>query len=348
MGQALSCSDPETRVDRAISESLRKEYKSLANSALRLVLLGPGSSGKSTIYKQAKIVYKGGFTEEERSLYKQVIHANCIDAVLLMIEFLRKNKEDLMTEDLRELSKPVLLADRASELTRELGERMAGIWKHPSIQYAYEERARFQLSDNAGYFLTHVTRVTAKMYIPTEEDVIRSRFRTSGIVETQVMIEGVRFDLIDVGGQRGERRKWIHLFQTVQAVLYVAAISEYDQVCAEDNTQNRLTEALVVFQDVCKRMPQTPIVLFLNKQDLLYEKMKEKKSPLSALFPEYTGGFEVKAAIRFIEGKFLERAGQRDIYVHLTSAVDTAVMRKVFHSVRDYIIRKSLTISSLV
>jgi hypothetical protein len=33
------------------------------------------------------------------------------------------------------------------------------------------------------------------------------------------------------GGQRNERRKWIHCFENVTAVIFVAALSEYDQVC---------------------------------------------------------------------------------------------------------------------
>ncbi|VDM59949.1 unnamed protein product [Angiostrongylus costaricensis] len=43
------------------------------------------------------------------------------------------------------------------------------------------------------------------------------------------------FRVYDVGGQRSERRKWIHCFDNVNAVIYVAAISEYDQVLKEDN-----------------------------------------------------------------------------------------------------------------
>ena len=39
----------------------------------------------------------------------------------------------------------------------------------------------------------------------------------------------VEFRLVDVGGQRNERRKWIHAFEGVTAVIFVAAISEYDQ-----------------------------------------------------------------------------------------------------------------------
>lgn len=42
------------------------------------------------------------------------------------------------------------------------------------------------------------------------------------------------FRIVDVGGQRSERRKWISAFDNVNAVIFFAAISEYDQVMAED------------------------------------------------------------------------------------------------------------------
>lgn len=37
---------------------------------------------------------------------------------------------------------------------------------------------------------------------------------------------GEVYKLYDVGGQRNERRKWIHLFEGVTAVIFCAAISE--------------------------------------------------------------------------------------------------------------------------
>lgn len=42
--------------------------------------------------------------------------------------------------------------------------------------------------------------------------------------------------MFDVGGQRSERKKWMHCFENVTAVVFLAAISEYDQVLVEDET----------------------------------------------------------------------------------------------------------------
>lgn len=41
--------------------------------------------------------------------------------------------------------------------------------------------------------------------------------------------------VFDVGGQRSQRKKWIHCFDDAKAIIYVASLSEYDQVLEEDN-----------------------------------------------------------------------------------------------------------------
>ena len=97
---------------------------------------------------------------------------------------------------------------------------------------------------------------------------MRARVRTSGIVEEKYMIDGVNFRMYDVGGQRNERKKWIHCFDEVTAVIFVAAMNEYDQVLYEDATQNRMNEAVILFDEICNSQffTRTSMILFLNKR----------------------------------------------------------------------------------
>lgn len=64
--------------------------------------------------------------------------------------------------------------------------------------------------------------------------------------------------VLDVGGQRNERKKWIHQFDDVTAIIFVVAISEYDQTLFEDEEENRIVEALSVFQDICNSRCAAP------------------------------------------------------------------------------------------
>lgn len=73
--------------------------------------------------------------------------------------------------------------------------------------------------------------------------------------------------MFDVGGQRSERKKWIHCFENVTAIVFLVAISEYDQMLYEDESINRMQEALVLFDSICNSrwFVRTSIILFLNK-----------------------------------------------------------------------------------
>ena len=84
--------------------------------------------------------------------------------------------------------------------------------------------------------------------------------------------------MFDVGGQRSERKKWIHCFDNVDCVLFVVAMSEYDQVLFEDRTTNRMQESLTLFKDIVNNdyFSEKPFIVFFNKRDLFEEKVRTK------------------------------------------------------------------------
>lgn len=204
--------------------------------------------------------------------------------------------------------------------------------------------------------------------------MLRSRVRTSGIVEELYNIGGVDFAIYDVGGQRNERKKWIHCFDSVQAVVFVASLSEYDQVLYEDHSVNRMVEAMELFSEIAnskwrvagagrgwpsvthqlhrrprRRFEHSSIILFLNKRDLFEEKIKrvdlrdEGSDASPARFLDYTGGCNAKAAQKYILDKFIElRRGDRPIYSHVTCATDTDNVRVVFGACKETILQENM------
>ena len=58
-------------------------------------------------------------------------------------------------------------------------------------------------------------------------------------------------------------RRWIHAFDSVNAVIFVAAISEFDQMLYEDEMQNRMVDTLHLFDDICNSrwFQQTAMIL---------------------------------------------------------------------------------------
>ena len=165
----------------------------------------------------------------------------------------------------------------------------------------------------------------------------------TGIVETTLTRSGISITLIDVGGQRSERKKWLHCFDDVSAVVFVVAMSEYDEDLAEDKKINRMHESIKLFHTICsiKWFLNSPIVLFLNKKDVFDEKIVY--SPLNKCFPEYTGGDNKKVASKYIWEQFCkERRASRQLYRHYTCAKDTKNIHVVFDIMVDTILLKNI------
>lgn len=154
---------------------------------------------------------------------------------------------------------------------------------------------------------------------------------------------------MDVGGQKSERRKWIHCFENVTSLIFLASLSEYDQVLEENNKENRMKESLSLFYTTIHSpwFASSSIILFLNKMDILEEKIKTSD------LKSYFGGFDGKRrdaqdAMDFIRNMYKQRALSaetkecKNIYPHFTCATDTNNIRMVFNDVKDTVLIKSL------
>lgn len=137
-------------------------------------------------------------------------------------------------------------------------EEIAQLWQDPGLKLIFENRGpRYSLCDSAAYFFDSIDRIKAQDYSPTVQDIVRCRLRTTGIVEREFDYNGWMFKMMDVGGQRNERRKWIHCFEDVTAVLFFVSLSEYDEVMRECEG-NRF-----VF---CCKITSRSILNLINKQ----------------------------------------------------------------------------------
>jgi guanine nucleotide-binding protein G(s) subunit alpha len=199
-------------------------------------------------------------------------------------------------------------------------------------------------------------------YVPSEQDILHCRVRTTGIFETKFEVDRVRFHMFDVGGQRDERRKWIQCFNDVTAIIFVCASSSFNMVLAEDSQQNRLRESLTLFEQIWTNrwLKTISVILFLNKQDLLRKKIVEEKRKIEDYFPEYAN-YQIPAdaqaeqgeppelvkAKYYIRGQFLtismkDGNTRHHCYPHFTCAIDTENIRRVFNDCRDIIQRMAL------
>jgi guanine nucleotide-binding protein G(o) subunit alpha len=324
---------------------------------LEFVSKGAGESGKSTIVKQMKIIHQKGYSNEEQAEFKSIIFTNTIQSLgqliralsMLSIEFDEASRSQRQDDTERIM---YALENRKEQDTfdREFLEIMKRVWTDPAIQECFRRANEFQLNDSAQYFLDQLDRICAPDFLPSEQDILRTRVQTTGIVEIKFINRELLFRVFDVGGQRSERRKWIHCFESVTSIIFFAALSEYDQVLAEDTSMNRMKESLLLFDSIFnnKYFVKTSFILFLNKKDLFEEKIKH--SPLTVCFPEYDGPNDYESASEYIkhEYKALNRSGGKEIYCHLTCATDTQNVQFVLAAVTDIIITNSLSGAGLM
>jgi len=250
-----------------------------------------------------------------------------------------------------------------------VAKHIKALWADPGIQATWSARANFQVQDALQHYCENIERIGKDDYIPTTKDHLLTRVRTSGIVEELYNIDGVDFVMFDVGGQRNERRKWIHCFEDVTAVIFVAAINEYDQVLYEDNKVNRMDEAVILFEEICnsKWFVKTSMILFLNKKDLFREKLVSSPFRIDdgpdARFTDFDGphvepdtdsailgtdAYELcyEAAADYCLQLFLSRrkTQSKKIYHHITCATDTSNVSTVFDACKDIILKENLVL----
>uniref|UniRef100_A0A0R3RTV1 Guanine nucleotide-binding protein G(Q) subunit alpha n=1 Tax=Elaeophora elaphi TaxID=1147741 RepID=A0A0R3RTV1_9BILA len=286
-----------------------------------------------------RILHLNGFTEEDKSHYRRSILRNIVDSVAKMLqacetyrvvhEHVIQEKADIFMKfyeeiDLNEENAKLVISQEMANIIQE-------IWKSSSMQFIYEKRFNYQLLDNVKFFLNSLERITSPDYSPTTQDILQCRFQTMNIHEINFIYKKVDFKMIDVGGQRSERRKWIHCFDDVSMVLFVVAMSDFDQPDPEDESQNRMRQSQRIFKTIAQSdyFKNSSIVLFLNKYDIFQEKIR--CSSLKKCWPEYNGDNSLEDCTKYLENQFQRCVSNKQRYfAFVTTATDTKNIDLVF------------------
>lgn len=351
--EEIKARDQAKGASKAIDQGLRHD-QSQDQSINKLLLLGAGESGKSTLFKQMISIYGKGYSADERKDVTVLVYGNIISTMQKLCEACEK------VTQFGEVSCPDSLKFVSNiatdEIDEECGTHLKKLWADPVIQKIFASRHNHNIqlhaSDSIVYFFDgRIDDIMKSDYVPTPQDHLRTRVPTTGIVKNSFDIDGNSFEMFDVGGQRSERKKWINCFDNVTAVLFVAAISEFDQMLFEEATQNRIIEALNLFEDVTNSpyFERTSIILFLNKRDIFQEKI-ENGVQLADTFPDFTGNNTVQECSGYLVDLFAskDQNADKDVYTHITCATDTNNVFSVFNAVKDIIIKRGLMRAGLV
>jgi len=356
MGVCYSGDGRTRQINRHIQDERRQDEE-----VIKLLFLGAGGSGKSTLFKQLRLLHGDGLQLKERRSYTQHIYQNLTDGMKTLLEG---------NHDLYELSeenegtgvKPVThfcegevfdffeSLTALNEFSEETVKYFKTAWSNEGIKQTWENRSQLQVQDSLKYFIENIDRISEEGYVPSKDDVLHVRNRTSGIIEECLTIKDRPFKIVDVGGQRSERRKWDSCFDEVTGLIFVASLAAYNQLLYEDESTNRMVESLQIFKDTMtsKSFQKCCVILFLNKSDLFHEKIRDW--PITSCFPNYKGPFTEDAQFNYIKATFNNQNtnSARNIFVHRTCATDTSHMKKIFDAVNKSIINQALILAGLI
>ncbi|ETO35522.1 guanine nucleotide-binding protein subunit alpha [Reticulomyxa filosa] len=264
-----------TAADQKVAKDIEKNLirvEKVDKKENKLLLLGTGSSGKSTLFKGLRLVNGSTFDTKEQIDTRHVIRSNIVAAIMTLLQksqmLYEKDPEQfgdcqVNINDQNIVKAIQVVVSFADESFNDdanmpptrleaLGNSVSSLWLLPALQQTYENRQnRFSFLDNMEHYFGKVQEIMKLDYIPSDEDVLKSRIRTTGVIEMIYEKDDNIFKICDVGGQRSERKKWIHSFEHVAAVIFVTALNHYSCVLFEDETRNAMHEAMELFDDIC-------------------------------------------------------------------------------------------------
>ena len=145
--------DELTPAERAAHKAIAKASQENADreaKIIKMLLLGAGESGKSTIFKQMKIINKDGYTDKEKKDFISIIHSNVITAIKVMFQAFGKLQEEMSYEVSQIMEKCEADAGyHSEELTAPLAELIKKAWATNPFMAVFSRRSEFQLNDSA-------------------------------------------------------------------------------------------------------------------------------------------------------------------------------------------------------
>lgn len=338
--QAISTRRINRNIEKQIAED-RKRGKGL----MKILCLGTSCSGKSTILKQMRILHQDGFKGDDKDIHKDSFLYTFVTSAYELLHKLPDCECDAKIKQLRlDLFR---LSHMKAKLIKDQTELISKVFAYFQTKEGEVLISTYGQGEQCGtflvYFLERVEDVERyNQFVLNTDDILRIRVQTTGVVFTNFSYKKANFCMVDVGGQKTERRKWIHLFDDVKAIFFVVDLSNFDD----------MSESMDVFKGICSTtaLSEANIILFFNKTDIF--KQKKNLWDISKHFPDFNETLCThREAGLFIKKKFENEFKRLHpnglIYSFFTCATDTSNIDKTFAASSDIILKKSLAAAGL-
>ncbi|KAJ7018677.1 guanine nucleotide-binding protein alpha-4 subunit [Mycena alexandri] len=203
----------------------------------------------------------------------------------------------------------------ARQILHASSEYMICLWNDPIVKEVLKAHHLLSGSPPARFvrsfynsFLDAIQRVTSLSYEPTNDDILRARLKTLGVSEHQFSLKTGNmvphnWIVYDVGGARS-----VPYFDHMQAIIFLAPLSCFDQVLAEDDRVNRLEDSMLLWKIIVSSplLKNSNLILFLNKCDILRTKLTSgiKLSDYVTSYADRPNDFENCSQCEYLKKKF--------------------------------------------
>lgn len=252
--------------------------------------------------------------------------------------------------------------DDPSDPTRVMstcGPDMVKLWADPDVRQLLRAQ-KLRLEEMPGFFLDSLERITNLQYLPSDDDILKARLKTLGVTEYRFTMKAGHaishhWRVYDVGGQRSLRAAWVPFFDDMNAIIFLAPISCFDQVLMEDHTVNRLEDSVLLWKNIVSNplLAKTNLVLFLNKCDVLRAKLNSGIQLGKYVISYGDRPNDFQHASDYLRRKFYNIHQEnsphpRSFYCHFTSVTDTKTTAVILENVTEMILRQNLQKSALI
>eukprot|EP01083_Nonionella_stella_P040206 109259_1 len=331
---------------------------------LKVLLLGPSDSGKTTVIKQLHQIHETHDEANSQNLVPEIRDSIIENMKVLCEQSIRLNEEydepssvhrsvEYLRDELLQLEPPYHLgSDNVYKMTQ--------LWHDDGIKHTLRMSNYFQINDNVVYFMNKIDEIASDTYEPSFEDSVRFMRRSTGFTPHTFTsyVDGYgdyHFEIPDVGGTRSERRKWWNrrvISDDASAIVFMVPLSDYDKVLYEDDKTNRLIDAITLFKKTMikgKFFTKQSIIVLFNKYDLYEEKIKT--IPITHAFPTYPNVMKANDAddvMKFVAGQFVSVFNDNNIKMEnplrilRTNAIDTESVEQVFGKIAPQIVKQHL------
>jgi hypothetical protein len=297
------------------------------------LIMGPHAAGKTALVRHLQIVYGHFETSQHRAMMAPLMRNVVVEAINEALDLIRDFDTCSPGVVDRATFDTLQRAALPKVLTMQSVDAVLTLWRLSSFHDVLTRMPDSYLSlTQLAVLMDALPRVAAPDYVPTDSDLVRLQYPSTGLTDTLLpmapTLDHLTLLLVDSGGRVSERDKWRSRFRDCRAsaVVFVVALDSFAYTSVDDAATNQLSDAVALITHACQdsALHGVPRWLLLNKRDAFAVALAAHHAAFQTVFPEFTGGpGDVKGAIHCIRKACITACPELEHAITVASCVET-------------------------